>query len=654
VQRVRLFKTISILLPFLLLGLLELSLRIFHYGHDLRLFIEYPHDNNYLVLNPDASRRYFSDQENATSGNVELFRKKKDPNTLRIFVLGESTTIGYPYFHNGSFHRWLEYRLMHTFPDRNFEIINLSLTAVNSYTILGFSRELVDYEPDAVLIYTGHNEYYGALGVGSTDRIGGNSQLVDLTLWLRQFRVVQLIAKAYDGIVHLFSAHAALANKTRMELMVGEQRIPYGSKLFARGIDQFRGNMDKTLSLFQKHHIPVFLSNLVSNEKDIPPFISAPVDSVQFPGFQKNYERGLKAMEKSDSATAYADFNDAGHAYGGHALCNYYLGRLAYRDGDSGLAKSRFSKARDLDELRFRAPEELNGIIAQLCNTYDNTHLVDAKTAFEAISGKHIIGDELVLEHVHPNLYGYALLSDVFYTTMKTQGLFAAPKGTEMSFPRLLASMPITKVDSLTGVYKIWKLKSSWPFNGRPETDSLHVGSEEEELAFDIAFKHMPWESAMSNLYDYYIKERDLEGARTVMETLLLEYPTEEVYYDKTANLYGELKQYDNALFYFKKAFALAPSFEKARYVFVLALKLDRPADALPFLDYAVQNNTSGANLAPVKHFAEEVIQLQREAASDSTNPVLFQRIADAYAKMGNKEGAEKYAEKAQKMQGHL
>ena len=27
-------------------------------------------------------------------------------------------------------------------------------------------------EPDAVLIYAGHNEYYGALGVGSTESLG--------------------------------------------------------------------------------------------------------------------------------------------------------------------------------------------------------------------------------------------------------------------------------------------------------------------------------------------------------------------------------------------------------------------------------------------------------------------------------------------------
>src|ERR1700733_13461216 len=142
-SRVRLFRVIAFTLPFLLLLVGELSLRLFHYGYDTALFIEAPGNKDYLEFNPNASKKYFTDQLNATTGNREPFRKVKEPGTLRIFVLGESTTIGYPYFHNGSFHRWLQYRLEREFPDKKLEVVNLSLTAVNSYTVLGFAREVV-------------------------------------------------------------------------------------------------------------------------------------------------------------------------------------------------------------------------------------------------------------------------------------------------------------------------------------------------------------------------------------------------------------------------------------------------------------------------------------------------------------------------------
>jgi tetratricopeptide (TPR) repeat protein len=646
VNRVKLFKLIAVAMPFLVLGLLELALRTFHYGNDLSLFVEYPADHHFLVFNPDASKRYFSDQENATKGNIELFRKKKDPGTLRIFILGESTTIGYPYFHNGSFHRWLEYRLMHTFPDRNFEIVNLSLTAINSYTVFGFARELVNYEPDAVLIYTGHNEYYGAMGVGSTQAVGGNSSVVGATLWLRGLRVVQLMTKAYDAVTRLFEKQKDLAGKTRMEIMAGGQLIPFGSKLFNRGIDQFRKNMELTLSVLHDRHIPVFVSNLVSNEKDLPPFISTSVDSVQFPSFSKNYGLAMEALAGKDSLTAYADFKEAEQAYGGHAMCNYWLGRLAYRQGSFGQAKAWFAKARELDELRFRAPEELNQIIARLCQRYDNAHLVDTDSLFEAQSDNHIIGNKLILEHVHPNLYGYALLSEAFYLAMKSQALFRVPKEAEIPFSSLMSSMPITKVDSLTGVYKVFSLKDSWPFSKGKDKNPPQVASEEEELAFNIAFRHMPWPEAMSNLYDYFIREKDLAEAGTVVETLVLEHPTEPEYYERAANIFGELHDNDKTIFYFRRAFALSPSFDKARYLFVLNLKLDRPADALPYLDYAIQNNTSGIGLSAVKQYAEQIVQWQKLAQENPADKSIISHIADAYLRMGDNEAADKYAKK--------
>jgi tetratricopeptide (TPR) repeat protein len=657
-KRVLLFKLISILIPFLLIFLLEVALRIFHYGNDLSLFMEYPADKGYLVMNPAASKKYFTHQANATTGNIEPFKKEKDGNTLRIFVLGESTTIGYPYFHNGSFHRWLEYRLMHEYPDKNFEIINVSLTAVNSYTVLGFAKEVAGYQPDAILIYTGHNEYYGALGVGSTDRIGGNPAMVRLLLSLRELRFTQLLTNAYEKIVGWFSSHEKNSGKTRMEAMVGEQQIPYQSKLYERGIGQFRSNMEATLDLFNRRHIPVFISDLVSNEKDLWPFISIAADSVRFPEFIKDYELGLKSFADKDTGAAARWFGQANGIYNGHARCNFYLGRLAWQRGDSVEARLFFSRARELDALRFRAPDSINTVIAELCKKYDNTHLVDTRAAFEGGSGQGIIGDELILEHVHPNLAGYALMSDVFYKEMKKAGLFPAGKGEEMGLQQLLHDMPVTKMDSLAAAYRVANLKRSWPFTqpgggagSAAARDTAGVtGSMEATMAERLTVKQESWEGAMGALYDYYIGTKDLVNAGRIVEGLVLEHPTEAAYYEKAANVYGQLGHYENTAFYFRRAFALAPSFDKARNLFVIYLKLDRPSDAVPYLDWAIANNVSGMQLGPVKQFVGEVIQLQKGLGRDSTNLSVLNQIAGKYFQMGNTEGGFRYMDKILKL----
>ncbi|WP_338876034.1 hypothetical protein WBJ53_10375 [Spirosoma sp. SC4-14] len=649
-RRIILFKLISILFSLLILCFLEVLLRVVGYGYDMSLFVDYPENGEFLVLNPNASKNYFLNQKIATTGNIEPFKKKKDPNTCRIFVLGESTTIGYPYFHNGSFHRWLQYRLTHTFPDKNFEIINLSLTAVNSYCVLGFAREVVEYEPDAVLIYTGHNEYYGALGVGSTEQIGGSPSLVHSILKLRKLRLAQLLVNTYEHARHLITPDGQPSGGTRMKLMVAEQQIPYQSELYERGVEQFRANMDQTLGLLNEHTIPVFVSNLVSNEKDLKPFVSFPVDSQKFPGFVQNYSRGVAAFNRHDYSLAYTFFKAANQSNNTHALCTFYLGKTAYELGNFGYAKAYFARARDLDGLRFRAPGSLNGIIEQLCSTYKTAHLVDTKEVFEAHSTNKLIGDELILEHVHPDLMGYALLSEAFYTSLKAENFISPDPEKEMSFEQLLHNMPITKVDSLAGIYKVANLKRNWPFKEVMKADSFSVTTVEEKLAYDLTFRQLPWLDALSDLYDHYMRSRQLANARKVLETLVLEYPTDARYAEKAAMLSGELKDEETAVFYFKKAFALAPSFDRARYLIALTLQLDRPQEAMPYLDYAIQHNTTQFNLGLVRGYAERVIELKRAYQRDSANLTILNQIADAYFRMDNKSVATRYVQKVLKV----
>ncbi|SEI37921.1 Tetratricopeptide repeat-containing protein [Dyadobacter sp. SG02] len=645
-KRIWLFRLISIALPLLLIVLLECSLRFFHYGYDLSLFIEYPQNKNYLFLNPDASKRYFINQKNATTGNVEPFLKVKAPGTRRIFVLGESTTIGYPYFHNGSFHRWLQYRLTHTFPDQHFEVVNLALTAVNSYTVLGFARELVDYQPDAVLIYTGHNEYYGAMGVGSTERFGGSPALVNVVLRLRSLKILQFATDLYQKVVALAASHQTENDGTRMQRMVAEQQIPYRSELYKRGVAQFRANMGEVLDIFAAHHVPVFVSNLVSNEADLKPFVSFPVDSKRFPGFSRDYQKALDFLQKTDSAQAYRYFKKAAENYQEHALCNYYLGQLESARGQAEAARKYFSKARDLDGLRFRAPEEFNEIIRQLASTHSNTHLVDAKQVFEAASPNGIIGKELILEHVHPDLKGYALLSDAFYEVLKKAKFINPVPGVEMSFTRLRKEMPVPAIDSLAGVYKVANLKNSWPFNTALDRDSLKTETFEERVAFDLAYRRISWENAMDQAYNHYVEGQNYREAREIVEALILEQPADAALYSKSAMLSGQLGDERSALFSFQKAFSIAPSFESARYLFVLFLKMDEPEKAIPYLDYAISNNTSGMNLTPVRALVQEVVSLRSRLPVDSSNISVLGRIASAYYRMDNRDGALRYARK--------
>lgn len=601
------FWVIMVSTPLLLLLLLELILRMIGYGQSYPLFIEASEQPDYRMMNPRVSEKYFTTAENATLGNQELFPKEKGVNTFRMFVLGASTGLGYPYLHNGSFHRWLRYRLMRTYPDTDFEIINLSLTAVTTYTLLDFARQLTDYQPDVVLIYAGHNEYYGTLGVGSTSRWGSHPTLVRTMIWLRDFRLMQLIGNAVASLRRNLVGSPDLRTNL-MQRLAAEQRIPYGSKLYEQGITQYRTNLNDLLAHLDERDVPVLLSSLVSNQKDLPPFIS----------------------DTTEQATS--------------ARFHYQRGQQAYNAGNYDEAQASFVQAKELDLLRFRAPEAMNAIVSELTKRYANVYTVDASAVFAQQSPHGIIGEETLLEHVHPNLYGYGLLSEAFYQTLRRTRLIPNAAKDTLSWENLRAQMPITTVDSLHGAYETTILKEGWPFNQPMPPIEQQTKTTEEILAGQLAVRQITWNDAMQQLLRYYVQTDQPTKAMRVGEALVLEYPYQSELYRQAGKLALAAEQAPQGIRYLEKAFGLDPNLETARTLFVALLTRDQPVAALPYLDYAAQMNPQFAEL---KAFAQQIVQLKEAYRQDTTRTELLPRIAATYLRFANTKAARRYTNRA-------
>ena len=107
-QKKILFIGVMCVLPFFLLVLVECVLRIAGVGENLRLFVSAPLGSSpYYGINARVAQRYVSylGEEFNPAPIKDLFLKKKPDNGYRIFVLGESTTAGFPYANNVSFAR---------------------------------------------------------------------------------------------------------------------------------------------------------------------------------------------------------------------------------------------------------------------------------------------------------------------------------------------------------------------------------------------------------------------------------------------------------------------------------------------------------------------------------------------------------------------
>lgn len=89
----------------------------------------------------------------------DTFLKEKPEGAYRIFCIGGSTTRGWPFHRVGvSYPRLLSLYLGDLLPGRKVEIINAGLMASDSFSDLRLVREILNYDPDLLLVYEGRND----------------------------------------------------------------------------------------------------------------------------------------------------------------------------------------------------------------------------------------------------------------------------------------------------------------------------------------------------------------------------------------------------------------------------------------------------------------------------------------------------------------
>ncbi|MCU0788790.1 MAG: hypothetical protein MUC91_11480, partial [Verrucomicrobia bacterium] len=174
--------------------MLELSLCLAGYGNDVAFFRVEPEASGKrsLVYNNRFILRFFP-PELARRPEPFKLEAEKPAGLQRIFILGESAAMGDPEPSVGP-SRILEVLLREKFPGRNFEVVNLGITAINSHVILPIARDVAARgQGDIWLIYMGNNEMVGPFGAAS---VFGSSATplpwVRLELAIQKTRIGQL------------------------------------------------------------------------------------------------------------------------------------------------------------------------------------------------------------------------------------------------------------------------------------------------------------------------------------------------------------------------------------------------------------------------------------------------------------------------------
>jgi lysophospholipase L1-like esterase len=573
------FFAILIIIPILFFVLLETGLRFFNYGTEYTVFKQvYENYPNKLFMNPEIPRKYFPGLKNAPSVVPDAFDKVKKENAFRIFVLGESSAAGWPYIPNASFPREIKRRLELLYPNNVIEVINCGISAINTYTLRDFVPAILNEKPDLILIYTGHNEYYGALGAASSVSLGQSRGMINTYLWLQHFKTTQLmenIIRSITGLFHNKNNDEPQGGETLMSKMIGESLIPLNSDLYRKGIEQFEGNMKDILELFKEAKVPVILGTLTCNLRDQKPLVAIKTNNLQ----------------SADEIFAEA--------------------QQKLKEGKIEEARTLFLKAKELDALRFRAPQEINNIYFRLSNQF-NLPLVDIDSIFKTASPYYIVGYNLTVDHLHPNISGYRMIGKAFLKEMEFSDHM--PQGARSKFSDAeidsiaVAEYPITKLDSVIAEMKIIVLTGEYPFvpKGTPNYRSQNYRPKNyiDSIGMAVMNKEILWEEGHVKIADWHFNKGDYSSFRSEMMSIIYERPFNEQFYEYAINKLIGIKQFNLVLPVLLKYNGFQPCYFTYKWLgqiylndkdYKKALIYLEPASKLPDADSQLFYNLGGA-----------------------------------------------------------
>ncbi|MDD5139961.1 MAG: tetratricopeptide repeat protein [Verrucomicrobiales bacterium] len=402
------FLGILLLLPIFALGLLEGGLRLAGFGGYPPILKKAGQTGQGTLVISDpagAATYFFANRQRPGYNEQYCFYQPKGTNTVRIFIVGESAAKGFPEPRNLAASAFLGEMLRDAWPDRIVEIINLGTTAVASFPVLEIMTEALDYEPDLIIVSTGHNEFFGTYGVASRGRAGGKPWMLRANRWLYSLALVQAVGK-------LFPDTGAQENKTLMEVMVGKNYVAPDDPQRQAAAENLAHNVGAMIDRCRSRDVPVLVCTQPSNERDLAPVGTEKTGQL---GGEKQSQlnqflsAGMELCQ-TNPPQAVENLKAALAIYPDHARAHFYLGKALYAASNFTEASAHFAKARDLDSLPWRTPGLSQAAIVRAAQEH-GAPVCDLEKTFRAASPGGAIGWELMDDHVHPTLAGEALMA---------------------------------------------------------------------------------------------------------------------------------------------------------------------------------------------------------------------------------------------------
>lgn len=378
---------------------------------------------------PDGSEAMVTAENKRTFFNLQSFSRNKPRDGYRIFCMGGSTTYGHPYDDKTSFCGWLRALLPKCDPSRQWELVNAGGVSYASYREALLMEELIRYQPDLFVIYSGHNEFLEQRTYAPVKEIP--KVLRDLTTLACRTRTGTLLKRVIEGVA------GSPAEKTRdkgsllpaevdtiLDHSLGPEAYRRDDALQKQVVEHYRFNLNRMIDIACSVGAKVVLVTPASNLRDCSPFKSQHRDGLRDADRERwdaLAERARKAREAGQNEDALAVLDEATAIDDRYAESHYERGQVLWDLGRYDEAKEAFVRARDEDVCPLRALTALCQVVSEVARERD-VPLVDHVAMVERQSEHGIPGDSLFLDHVHPTIDGNLEIAVAVLDVMERQG----------------------------------------------------------------------------------------------------------------------------------------------------------------------------------------------------------------------------------------
>ncbi len=349
-----------------------------------------PSDDGTRMEIPKARQVYFC---------ADSFAAQKADDEFRIFCLGGSSVQGSPFHIQTAFSTWLEISLKAAEPTRTWRVVNCGGVSYASYRLVPILQEVLDYEPDLIIVYTGHNEF---LEARTLDHVAAQGALVNESIELAsRLRTFTLLREGYLRLQGISSQDPPAGRpvlptevETLLDYRGGLEQYHLDDAWHASVIGQYEFNLRRMVRMARERGVPIWLVNPPCNLRDCPPFKAEhdpklPAEAVdRWDALIESAHRHLR-REHYDPYQALSEFRQACQLDARHAGAFYSLAQCLESLEKLDEAKAAYQQAKELDVCPLRILQPMNEVVLKVADESD-LPLLDAVALFESVSANGI------------------------------------------------------------------------------------------------------------------------------------------------------------------------------------------------------------------------------------------------------------------------